>query len=157
MTARVIGDLGGGRFGLEFHHSGDFDQQLEALGELPLPHYITRARHMAEFDRDDISPSTPLIQAPSRRPPRDLSYPRVVRGTASKGNRRALLTLYVGPGTFQPYGTAYRKTTKWKGAYTVPVETAARINRTKPDGHRIVAVGPLVPEHWSGLRAELER
>src|SRR5215813_6371289 len=48
MTAEVIGDLGGGRFGLEFRHPGDFDDQLRALGELPLPHYITRIRPKAE-------------------------------------------------------------------------------------------------------------
>jgi S-adenosylmethionine:tRNA ribosyltransferase-isomerase len=45
MTARVMGDLGGGRFGLEFHHSGDFNEQLEALGELPLPLYHSNSAY----------------------------------------------------------------------------------------------------------------
>src|SRR5215471_15543481 len=33
LTAEVIGDLGRGRFGLEFHFAGDFDDALEQLGE----------------------------------------------------------------------------------------------------------------------------
>jgi S-adenosylmethionine:tRNA ribosyltransferase-isomerase len=37
VTAEVIGDIGRGRFGLEFHHSGDFDAQLAVIGEPPLP------------------------------------------------------------------------------------------------------------------------
>ena len=36
MTAEVIGDIGRGRFGLEFHHSGEFDAQLAAIGEPPV-------------------------------------------------------------------------------------------------------------------------
>src|SRR6185295_16559345 len=42
MTAEVIGDLGRGRYGLEFHHDGAFDDQLEVLGEPPLPPYVRR-------------------------------------------------------------------------------------------------------------------
>ena len=50
VTARVMGDLGRGRFGLEFHHPGDFDEQLQ------------------NWTGSDIRPSTLLIRAPSRRP-----------------------------------------------------------------------------------------
>ena len=52
LTARVMGDLGTGRFGLEFHHAGDFNDHLEAFGELPLPHYITRIRQTANLNRE---------------------------------------------------------------------------------------------------------
>src|SRR5918993_1840006 len=44
MTAEVIGDMGRGRFGLEFHHGGDFDPRLAALCEPPLPPYVRRQR-----------------------------------------------------------------------------------------------------------------
>src|SRR5918992_6359084 len=50
MTAEVIGDMGRGRFGLEFHHSGDFDARLAALGEPPLPPYVRRHRAAAASD-----------------------------------------------------------------------------------------------------------
>ena len=52
MSAEVIGDLGRGRFGLEFHHDGDFDTQLERLGEPPLPPYVRRGREAEALDRD---------------------------------------------------------------------------------------------------------
>ncbi|HKY10036.1 MAG TPA: S-adenosylmethionine:tRNA ribosyltransferase-isomerase, partial [Candidatus Binatia bacterium] len=52
LTAEVIGDLGGGRFGLEFHHDGEFTAKLEALGEPPLPPYVRRRRAAAALDRE---------------------------------------------------------------------------------------------------------
>jgi S-adenosylmethionine:tRNA ribosyltransferase-isomerase len=143
MTARVIGDLGGGRFGLEFHHSGDFDEQLEALGELPLPHYITRARHMADLDRERYQTVYAANPGAIAAPTAGFHFtPALFEALQAKGIARALLTLYVGPGTFQPVREELIENHRMEGErYTLPVETAARINRTKRDGHRIVAVG----------------
>src|SRR4030095_16346759 len=50
MSAEVIGDLGRGRFGLEFHHDGEFSEQLKALGEPPLPPYVRRQRATETLD-----------------------------------------------------------------------------------------------------------
>ena len=52
MTAEVIGDIGRGRFGLEFHHDGDFNAQLDTLGEPPLPPYVRRQRDAEALDRE---------------------------------------------------------------------------------------------------------
>ena len=52
MTAEVIGDLGRGRFGLEFHHEGEFEEQLDVLGEPPLPSYVRRRRDSESLDRE---------------------------------------------------------------------------------------------------------
>jgi S-adenosylmethionine:tRNA ribosyltransferase-isomerase len=52
MSAEVIGDIGRGRFGLEFQHEGEFTAQLEALGEPPLPPYVRRTREAEGLDRE---------------------------------------------------------------------------------------------------------
>ncbi len=77
MTAEVIGDIGRGRFGLEFHHAGDFNGQLETLGEPPLPPYVRRDREAEALDRDRYQT---VYAAQSRRDrgarPRDFTSPR---------------------------------------------------------------------------------
>jgi len=143
MTARVIGDLGGGRFGLEFHHSGEFDEQLEALGELPLPHYITRTRDTADLDWERYQTVYAANPGAIAAPTAGFHFtPDLFEALQTKGIARALLTLHVGPGTFQPVREECVEDHRMEGErYTLPVETATRINRTKRDGHRIVAVG----------------
>jgi len=143
MTARVIGDLGGGRFGLEFHHSGEFEEQLEALGELPLPHYITRTRDTANLDWERYQTVYAANPGAIAAPTAGFHFtPELFEALQARGVSRALLTLHVGPGTFQPVREEFVEDHRMEGErYTLPVETAARINRTKRDGHRIVAVG----------------
>ena len=143
MTARVIGDLGGGRFGLEFHHPGDFDDQLRALGELPLPHYITRTRDTANLDWDRYQTVYAANSGAIAAPTAGFHFtPDLFEALQTKGIARALLTLHVGPGTFQPVREGFVEDHRMEGErYTLPVETAARINRAKRDRHRVVAVG----------------
>src|SRR5262245_25998976 len=158
MTARVIGDLGGGRFGLEFHHSGEFDEQLEALGELPLPHYITRTRHMADLDWERYQTVYAATSGAIAAPTAGFHFtPDLFEALQTNGITRALLTLHVGPGTFQPVREEFVEDHRLEGErYTVPVETATRINRTKRDGHGIVAVGSTSTRtlEWVARRTE---
>ena len=143
MTALVMGDLGGGRFGLEFHHSGDFNEQLEALGELPLPHYITRIRRTANLDGERYQTVYAANPGAIAAPTAGFHFtPELFKSLQASGIDRALLTLHVGPGTFQPVREEFVEDHRMEGErYTLPIETAARINRTKRDGHRVVAVG----------------
>ena len=67
MSAEVIGDMGRGRFGLEFHHQGDFETILDALGEPPLPPYVRRSREARRSTGLAIKRSTRPIAAPSPR------------------------------------------------------------------------------------------
>jgi S-adenosylmethionine:tRNA ribosyltransferase-isomerase len=53
-----------------------------------------------------------------------------------------MLTLHVGPGTFQPIRDVDIDAHRMEGErYWLGVEAAAKINRTKRAGHRVVAVG----------------
>jgi S-adenosylmethionine:tRNA ribosyltransferase-isomerase len=143
LTARVMGDLGAGRFGLEFHHPGDFDDQLEAFGELPLPHYITRIRHAENLDRGRYQTVYAAHPGAIAAPTAGFHFtPELLKSLQANGIERALLTLHVGPGTFQPVREQSVEDHRMEGErYTLPVETAAQINRTKREGHRVVAVG----------------
>ena len=143
MTARVMGDLGAGRFGLEFHHPGDFSAQLEAFGELPLPHYITRSRHTANLDRERYQTVYAANPGAIAAPTAGFHFtPELLQSLQANGIETALLTLHVGPGTFQPVREQFVENHRMEGErYTLPVETAARISRTKREGHRVVAVG----------------
>jgi S-adenosylmethionine:tRNA ribosyltransferase-isomerase len=143
MTARVMGDLGAGRFGLEFHHPGDFDDQLEAFGELPLPHYITRTRHAAKSDRERYQTVYAAQPGAIAAPTAGFHFtPELFESLQANGIEKTLLTLHVGPGTFQPVREQFVENHRMEGErYTLPADAAARINRAKREGHRVVAVG----------------
>jgi S-adenosylmethionine:tRNA ribosyltransferase-isomerase len=143
VAARVMGDLGRGRFGLEFHHPGDFDEQLQALGEPPLPHYITRTRGTAELDWERYQTVYAANPGAIAAPTAGFHFtPELFQALELKGIARARLTLYVGPGTFQPVRESLIERHRMDGErYVLPAETAAQINRTKQNGHRVVAVG----------------
>lgn len=143
ITARVMGDLRGGRFGLEFHHAGDFNERLEALGELPLPPYITRIRHAANLDRESYQTVYARHPGAIAAPTAGLHFTvELLQALRARGIDSALLTLQVGPGTFQPVREMFIANHRMEGErYILPADTAARINRTKREGHRVVAVG----------------
>jgi S-adenosylmethionine:tRNA ribosyltransferase-isomerase len=143
MTAQVIGDLGRGRFGLEFQHAGDFNEQLQALGEPPLPHYITRNRHAVEVDWERYQTVYAANPGAIAAPTAGFHFtPGLFKLLQARGIERALLTLHVGPGTFQPVRDELIDDHRMEGEhYVLPAETAARINQTKQSRHRVVAVG----------------
>jgi S-adenosylmethionine:tRNA ribosyltransferase-isomerase len=60
----------------------------------------------------------------------------------AKGVERALLTLHVGPGTFQPVREAEIENHRMEGErFILHAETAEKIKRVKGSGRRVVAVG----------------
>ncbi|MGB7949248.1 MAG: tRNA preQ1(34) S-adenosylmethionine ribosyltransferase-isomerase QueA [Candidatus Binatia bacterium] len=143
MFAQVMGDLGRGRFGLEFHHSGDFNEQLQQLGEPPLPHYITRTRPTGEADWERYQTVYASHRGAIAAPTAGFHFtPTLLEQLEGQGIESALLTLHVGPGTFQPVREKRIEDHQMEGErYVVSRETAARIHRAKQGGHRVVAVG----------------
>ena len=143
LVAEIIGDMGRGRFGVEFHHAGDFDEQLKALGEPPLPPYIRRSREtdLADWDRYQTvyAAQSGAIAAPTA----GFHFTQALFDKLeAKGIVRALLTLHVGPGTFQPVRDAEIEQHRMEGErYMLTAAAADKINRAKQAGHRVVAVG----------------
>jgi S-adenosylmethionine:tRNA ribosyltransferase-isomerase len=71
------------------------------------------------------------------------------------GIDRAMLTLHVGPGTFQPVRDNEIDNHRMEGErYTLNAATAAKINSTKAAGRRIVAVGSTTTRtlEWIALQ-----
>ena len=143
LSAEVIGDLGAGRFGLEFHHRDDFSAQLEAAGEAPLPPYVRRQRAASAMDRERYQTVYAAHPGAIAAPTAGFHFtPELLEQLSAKGIERALLTLHVGPGTFQPIRERAIENHRMEGErYAVSVEAAAKINHAKESHRRVVAVG----------------
>jgi S-adenosylmethionine:tRNA ribosyltransferase-isomerase len=156
LEAEVIGDLGGGRFGLEFHHPGEFAAQLEALGEPPLPPYVRRQRPTAPLDRYRYQTVYATASGAIAAPTAGFHFTaELFAKLAARGIERTLLTLHVGPGTFQPVRETEIEKHRMEGErYVLSEESALRITQTKAAGHRIVAVGSTSTRtlEWIALR-----
>jgi S-adenosylmethionine:tRNA ribosyltransferase-isomerase len=143
VYAHVIGDIGRGRFGLEFHYEGDFEQILDTFGEPPLPPYVGRQRAAEALDRERYqtvyAANTGAIAAPTA----GFHFtPELFDGLQARGIDRALLTLHVGPGTFQPVRETEIENHRMEGErYVLDALAARKINHAKQAGHRVVAVG----------------
>jgi S-adenosylmethionine:tRNA ribosyltransferase-isomerase len=143
LKAEVIGSLGRGRFGLEFHHEDSFDSVLERIGEPPLPPYVTRQRAPEALDRmryqTIYAAHTGAIAAPTA----GFHFtPELFAKLAGRRIRRAELTLHVGPGTFQPVRDEQIENHRMEGErYSLSADAAGEINRAKQAGRRVIAVG----------------
>ena len=68
--------------------------------------------------------------------------PELLAELGAQGIDHTLLTLHVGPGTFQPVRAAEIENHRMEGErYSLSAASAEKINRTKQAGHRVVAVG----------------
>ena len=143
LAAEVIGDLGRGRFALEFQHQGDFDALLEAFGEPPLPPYVRRSREAEKLDRERYQTVYAAHCGAIAAPTAGFHFtPELFDRLRAKGIDHALLTLHVGPGTFQPVRAHQVEDHRMEGErYAVPAHTAEKIQRAKAAGRRVVAVG----------------
>ena len=143
VFAEVIGDLGKGRYGVRFHHPGDFMESLSELGEPPLPPYISRTRSPALFDLERYQTVYAAAPGAIAAPTAGFHFtPQLLEQLESQGVERAFLTLHVGPGTFQPVREQVVEQHRMDGErYVLKAEAAAKIDRAKKNGHKVIAVG----------------
>ena len=117
---------------------------LEEFGTVPLPPYIARAADAADRERyQSVLAARPgAVAAPTA----SLHFdPALLAALAARGVGRALVTLHVGAGTFQPVRVAdpeqHRMHSEW---YEVGAAAAAAIRATHARGGRVIAVGTTV-------------
>ena len=131
-TATVTEVLADGTRLLEFASPPDLDRH----GEMPIPPYFHRPAD--ELDKERYQ--TVYAQEPGSvaAPTAGLHFtPEILAALP-----HAFVTLHVGAGTFHPVKTEDLSEHRMhREFYTLPPETAARINKTKKDGGRIFAVG----------------
>ena len=154
--AEVVGDLGKGRYGLRFHHPGNFMEWLETLGEPPLPPYIQRTRAVASMDSERYQTVYATHPGAVAAPTAGFHFTReLLDELVARGVERAFLTLHVGPGTFQPVREEMVEQHRMAGErYELKAEEAERIERAKGMGKRVIAVGSTTTRalEWIALR-----
>lgn len=139
LTAEVIDILEGGNRRVKFRYDGLFENVLDELGEMPLPHYIKEKltdneRYQTVYSKHKGSAAAPTA---------GLHFTNeLLDEIRAMGVKEAFLTLHVGLGTFRPVKVSDVTKHKMHSEYfSVSEETAAVINEAKANGGRIICVG----------------
>jgi len=117
---------------------------FEQWGEVPLPPYIHRTPDQGDRERYQsiFAQHAGAVAAPTASLHFDAA---LVEELDARGVKRALVTLHVGAGTFQPVRTDDLEShTMHAERVSVSAETCEAIERTRAAGARVVAVGTTV-------------
>lgn len=140
----VVRDEGEGFVVLDLRRPAE--QLAHDFGELPLPPYLGRAAEDSDRDRYQTMFARSEAEGSVAAPTAGLHFtPRVLEALASRGIRRAPVTLHVGPGTFLPMRVDVVEAHKMHAErFEVPASTMALIERTRAEGGRVLGVGTTV-------------
>ena len=139
LSCEVLGSTDfGGRI-LRFEFEGTFEEILDRVGSMPLPHYIheelhDNSRYQTVYAKDEGSSAAPTA---------GLHFTdRLMKEIREKGVQFAEIVLHVGLGTFRPVKvddiTDHKMHSEW---YEISQEAADLINAAKREGRRVIAVG----------------
>lgn len=139
LTAEILQVVDEGNRLVKFYYEGIFEEILDALGQMPLPPYITHSlkdknRYQTVYARYEGSAAAPTA---------GLHFTReLLEEIEAMGVKIARVTLHVGLGTFRPVKvedvTAHHMHEEY---YCVSEEAAAMINETKASDGRVICVG----------------
>lgn len=139
LTAEVLEVLEGGNRLLSFRYTGDFYEVLDQVGQMPLPHYITKQledkeRYQTVYAKEPGSAAAPTA---------GLHFtPDMLAEIEKRGISIGYVTLHVGLGTFRPVKEEEIENHKMHTEhYTMPEKTAKLIQDTKSAGGRVICVG----------------
>ena len=139
MTCTVADVTEDGNRIVDFECQGSFYEELDRLGQMPLPPYIheklaDRERYQTVYSRERGSAAAPTA---------GLHFtPGLLKKAEEKGVKLGFVTLHVGLGTFRPVKADDVTNHKMHSEhYELPEKTAALINETKKNGGRVIAVG----------------
>lgn len=142
ILATVIEKNAEGHCRLLFSGTSDIQNELQQIGEIPLPPYISRPAE-AEFDTHRYQTIYAREKGSVAAPTAGLHFTeRVFAKLRDKGVGICHVTLHVGLGTFAPVkADDIEGHVMHSERFSVPEETAAQIAQARADGRRIVAVG----------------
>jgi S-adenosylmethionine:tRNA ribosyltransferase-isomerase len=141
IEAEVVGEAAEGVKVVRFLGVPDIRARLDELGRTPLPPYIKRepvagdvGRYQTVYARTEGAVAAPTA---------GLHFtPALLQRLQERGVEAAMITLHVGPGTFQPVRAAnIAEHRMHPERFSVPVDAARRIERARSEGRRIIAVG----------------
>lgn len=140
LYAEVLSVLENGNRLAKFTYEGDtIFPVLEKIGEMPLPHYITKKLENGERYQTVYSKELGSAAAPTA----GLHFtPELLQKIRDNGVKIGFVTLHVGIGTFRPVKADNIEDHHMHSEhYHLPKETADLINQTKANGGRVIAVG----------------
>jgi S-adenosylmethionine:tRNA ribosyltransferase-isomerase len=143
FSATVIEKHPEGECTLAFNlEGGAFDKALEAHGEMPLPPYIRKGR-AEETDKQHYQTVFAEKSGAVAAPTAGLHFTEALLARFKEKNiPSAFVTLHVGAGTFLPVKVDDTKDHIMHTEYCeLDAQTAKRINETKANGGRVIAVG----------------
>jgi len=145
VTARVEAPLGEGRYRVRFDDQRPLAALLDAVGEVPLPPYISRTGSDPAPVNDRDSYQTVYADHPGAvaAPTAGLHFTRQLLDQLERqGVELVRITLHVGYGTFAPIRCRdIRDHRMHAEAVEISAAAAAVVNTARRDGRRIVAVG----------------
>ncbi len=157
VQARVIQTNAEGHRRLSFTGTRDVLDMLDALGEVPLPPYITRPDiSLIEQDRERYQTVFAGPAGSVAAPTAGLHFTEAVLAeVAARGAHVCFLTLHVGLGTFAPVKVeSLAAHTMHEERFDVSLSTARTINAAKAEGRRVIAVGTTTARVLETLAAE---
>lgn len=139
LRAEVLGSLEGGARQVRFEHEGIFEEVLDRFGQMPLPPYITQRLE----DKDRYQTVYAKQSGSAAAPTAGLHFTaQLLDQIRQKGVDVVPVLLHVGLGTFRPVKEEDVSAHEMHSEYfEVTEEAAARINRARQRGGRIVCVG----------------
>jgi len=144
VTAAVTDKDTEGLCRLRFDGTPNIGDALDALGEVPLPPYITR-RPTTEAPDDRARYQTVYAQAPGSvaAPTAGLHFTEpLLAGLRQRGVAVCSVTLHVGLGTFAPVkATQVENHVMHEEHFELTQTTAELVNAAKSTGRRVIAVG----------------
>ncbi|HHY35687.1 MAG TPA: tRNA preQ1(34) S-adenosylmethionine ribosyltransferase-isomerase QueA [Firmicutes bacterium] len=131
----------GGRI-IKWSYQGNFQENLEALGTVPLPPYVKRPIQ----DPERYQTVYARIPGSAAAPTAGLHFtPELLSQIESKGVHVVKIRLDVGLGTFRPVReTEVEKHAMHEEYFQISEEAARTINRVRESGGKVVAVGTTV-------------
>jgi S-adenosylmethionine:tRNA ribosyltransferase-isomerase len=146
LEAEILsrGELGIRTVRFTAHNTFSVEENLEALGHVPLPPYIDRPDETTDRQRyQTVYARRPgAVAAPTA----GLHFtPEILEKLNANGCELCEVTLDVGLGTFQPVHTETLEEHKIHSeAYEITPEVAEKIRHAKSNSRRVIAVGTTV-------------
>lgn len=139
LSATVKDIIDGGMRVVEFEYDGVFEDILNDIGEMPLPHYIKKQIENKERYNTVYAEYNGSAAAPTA----GLHFTKeLMQKLRDKGVIFTEVLLHVGLGTFRPVKaediTEHKMHSEY---YEISADAAEEINRAKRAGRRVIAVG----------------
>ena len=139
LKAEILEVLDGGNRKVHFEYEGIFNEILDQIGLMPLPPYI----HESLKQKDRYQTVYAKYEGSAAAPTAGLHFTdELLEKIKQKGVEIANVTLHVGIGTFRPVKVEnIEEHDMHSEHYYIKQEDAEKINKTKQNGGRIIAVG----------------